>query len=253
MDVRPLRHKKADGTLWVRPPDVETEIRATLELATTELVAKAIKLRLETIVYWIRETGTDKKVRNKLSEILLARCQPNIRSHVGRLPNSDEAVDEVTTTMFTAILDLEKTGGDVYEAIFWKKLKTTSTDVARAHLTRNRRNPMPRELTEDFGEVANGEDDLGRSAPDSPLEAVLKAGDEQAYKEGKRLARIAIGLLKPEVQQAYLLREEGWAIESKESDEETISKALHRTPRTIRNWLREAEDAVRRRLGGGHD
>lgn len=253
MVVRPLKHRKADGTVWVRPPEVASEIRATLGLSTTDLVAKAPKLRPETLVYWIRETGTDKKTRSRLSEVLLTLCQPNIRSHVGKLPNVNDAVDEVTGTMFAAILDLEKTAGELYEAIFWKKLKTTSTDVARAHLSRNRRNRLQRELSDDFGEVADGEDDLGRKAPDPPLEALLKAGNEEAYRTAQRLARIELGQLKAEVQQAYLLRESGWAIESNDPNEETISKVLRKTPRTIRNWLREAERAIRTRLGGGHD
>jgi len=49
----------------------------------------------------------------------------------------------------------------------------------------------------------------------------------------------------------FVLRHyEGWPIEDKDPSVPTISRHFQRTPRTIRNWMREAENVLAAWRGG---
>ncbi len=59
------------------------------------------------------------------------------------------------------------------------------------------------------------------------------------------LYREALALLDEPMRTAFVLRHyEGWPIEDRDETVPTISRYFNKTPRTIRNWMTTAEQAL---------
>lgn len=227
--VQPLTGRNAEGHPYERLPTVQREIEAMLGLESEVLFAAADNLRDETLVYLIRERrrARDWSVASTLSEMLVDRCRLVLLSTLGKLPQDirDEAIRTVVEQLFTRIVALDDARGDFCQVRFGLALKRLGTSEFKKCVLR-----IARQRVLD----ADGPD--SRNAPFDPYQWPEHAVDftdalnglKQIKDERHRMAFVL-----------HTMHE--MPIESEDPKAATISRHFEKSPRTINNWLTQAE------------
>ena len=154
---------------------------------------------------------------------LAKRINPN-RPNGGR-----DALVNVRSGMFVAILDPKSADGLGYENAFYEKLRQRLIDELRRDDKRRQRYEP---LAED-GEGALIEPEDRQTL--NPEEAAIMSGAIQSLPDKKR--------------KAFLLRRAGFEYFSENADMPTIASMLGRSDKTVRKWVAEAETLIRQKLG----
>lgn len=249
MYIRPLTHRNKDGEVYERTDEVNGQIRAALALEPELMLERArIRsyeasdyLREECLIYLIREylrRGVV-SIAKRLSEILYRRCAKSVNERLRSLGPQyiDDAFNEVMKEMFERINDLENDRGDYFQVRFWVALKGLAIKTFGRYVKRIEREKREQTWAQ-IGTVPGNED--GENEAPDPLanaeEPIVSVGDLPVLKEGL----YAIKDFRHRI--AFVLRYFGGIqTESKNPDEPTISKFFETTPRTVRNWLKQAE------------
>ena len=253
-DLQPLTHRKETGQLLQREPEVEDQIRSVLVLPSNELLERARiadrqeagYLQEETLVCLIRahHSAGDKAMTNALSDILIRRCARFIYGKFRKLgmEDVDEGYDTVVAHVFGQILDTKRDRGDFLQVRFWLALDRIVISVFRSYISRSKADQemlIPLSDEEDDENAQRSESISSSEIPDS-----APSLDQAA------IVADALCALDEPYRTAIILRyKEEWQIESNDPNELTLSKYFQKTPRTIRNWLREAEKALEKWRG----
>lgn len=254
-NLRPLTHLNGKtGLPFTRDPDVKRQIVEALVLAPDALRERVLVrersnpqfLREECLVYLIREYAPDGKMRrmaSDISEALLSRIEGYLASQLRRLgvEHAEEAGDEVIVKLFARITDQGSDLGDFAQVNFWSFLAAKISDAYRKHLTQ-----LNRERSTAAPSWVHGMEMVGD----------MEAGEQKEDREPVRASGIDSELLNEELLSnlgephltAMKLNLAGWPIESKKPGEPTISGFFGKTPRTINNWLRAAEETLRQAM-----
>ena len=256
--IRPLTHLNQDGEVYERTEEVNGQIRAALALETGPMLKRArIRshkasgyLREECLIYLIREylqRGAE-RIAKRLSEILYRRCAKSVNERLRALgpQHVDDAFNDVMKGMYERINDLENDRGDYFQVRFWVALKALAVKTFGRYVKRLEREKTNEQASTRLGVIPGTEGDENER-PD-PLGAVedptIPVEDLPELKEGLN----AIKDLRH--RSAFVLRYFGsMQTESEDPDEPTISKYFEKTPRTIRNWLKQAEKDLERWRG----
>lgn len=254
--LRPLtRPNGATGQPFKRDPGVEAQISEALLLDPSLLRARAkIRdrgnpgfLQEECLVYLVREYSRDATMRHLGSDIageLLTRIEGYLGRELRRLgpEHYEEASDEVVATLFGKITDQGSDVGDFAQVSFWTFLAAKVSDAYRKHL---------RLLKKEQAQVApawvHGSEPPGEG--DGQGEGYQKEPAAGPSLERAVLTEELLGTLTGHHLTAMKLHLAGWPIESKHETEATISRYFGRTPRTINNWLREAQRILKEAYG----
>ncbi len=251
MTLRPLTKRNGAGDPYTRDEAVETQIRLALLIAPAARLDRARiqdrrapeYLQEEALVYLIQDAFASDQgwLFEDLWTVLLHRCGSVLYGKFRALGTEDakDAYADAIEQLLLAIIDLEHDRGSFYQVKFWDGLTKLAVSVFRRHWKASRRiDPMSSLLGDDSGpdegddeEPAEDRNILGHTRYLSPPDHVLIVD--------------ALAHIPPHCRDAFVLRHyHNWQIESKDSAEPTISEALDKTPRTIRNWLKTAEEAV---------
>lgn len=249
MYIRPLTHRNNDGEVYERTDEVIGQIRAALALEPEPMLKRALirsyeapgYLREECLIYLVREylRKGAASIAKRLSEILCRRCAKSVNERLRALGSRyvDDAFNDVLKEMFERINDLENDRGDYFQVRFWVALKGLTIRTFGRYVKKIEREKREQKWIRIGADPASGsgEDD----APDplaSAEEPMLPVGDTPVLKEGLN----AIKDFRHRT--AFALRcFGGIQTESKDPEEPTISNFFETTPRTIRNWLKQAE------------
>jgi hypothetical protein len=252
--LRPLtRTNGATGRPFERDAAVERQIGEALALEPEALVARAHVrdrcderfLREECLVYLIREYSRDATERGQarwlasdLSGELLLRMEGYLGSELRRLgpDHFEEAGDEVVANVFGKITDQQSDIADFAQVSFWTFLAAKVSDAYRKHLTQLKKEQSQVAPAWVHGSEPAG--DLELSGSHGDLEPEPATGPEI---DAGLLSEELLGRLTGHHLVAMKLHLAGWPIESKNDSEPTISRYFGKTPRTINNWLREAQ------------
>lgn len=251
MHVQPLTRKNSDGVIYERTEEVEQQISAALAMKPGSLIERARlrdykaagHLREECLVYMIREYLQRGKiwVVKRISEILIGRCAKFVNKKLQALgpQEVDDAFNTVFKKLFDHISNLDSDRGDFLQVRFWPVLARLTTSTFSEYLEELNTARSKVSLSSLPGYESELADDESRT--------VTSAGDEQETSisvEDLVLSREALRVIKnPYHRAAFVLHfYSDWKIESKDADEPTISKHFQKTPRTINNWLRAAEE-----------
>lgn len=240
MRPKPLIRKNRKGELYLRLPEVEDQIAIALQLDVTDLLKRAaisdFKLegffQEECLVYMIRHyyLAENHKAVSKLFELLMSRCIGFVYERLLTLgeDKKDEAYNEVIKHLVDNILEFETGKGDYFQVRFWVGLKR----LAISEFGRQLEIIKEDQLIVSLDNMCNEEDrGLLQDMPDPSLS-----------QEELILCKDAIGKLKEPHRTAFFLRHyHGWPIESIDTDCESISSYYDVDPRTVRNWLSQAE------------
>lgn len=234
--VRPLTKCKTDGTRYVRPQAIETEIEVALQEDPATLRERFLvtdkaspdHLSSECLVHLIRDAlrRRDDERLNRVLPVLLGRCEAILRTKIANsLQGADQLREEVLSE-FSELLASDGTGErpddlDFYECRFNAAFRVLRIEAVRRELKRLERTAEP----------------LG------PGEREAHAHGEDAFArlfESSR-TREAINALPPDELKALVLHHKyGYKVESTDPDEVTVATLCKCTGRTIRNRLSRA-------------
>lgn len=238
--------------MYTRPPEIEEAIREALELEWRELVSRA-EIRdaedpgfipPEVLIFLLRAAlaAGQRDAADTLGGILFGRVERLITNYAWRLVEEmDYRVEEVTgdllAELFTRLSDLQSDRADFAQVKFGMYLQRFCFENKR----KLKRQSGYDKRTRIIGET-DPETDIIFDIPDR--EPVCSQEDLETMREG-------LNDLPEQMRKAFVLRYyEGWQVESNKPEEVTISGYFKKTPRTIRNWLTEAERRLRERLEG---
>ncbi len=243
--LTPLTRRRPNGQTLRRSADVEAQIVAASALAPADLLERARLgsgepgyLKEEALVFFIRalHRAGDANSVNGLAEVLIRRCARQIAREANTLGAvATDAYGAVVQGLFQTILDPESDRGDFFQCRFWLALKRLIISTLRPYFASVRWED--RHLAEPPGDPDN---------EDEPLDISEWVPDTGVTPEGWALLEDALSGMPAPARAAFILhRAYGLPIESNDPTELTVSTYFGKTSRTIRNWLRGAEEHLR--------
>ena len=246
-----LIHRTKEGVVLKRAPEVDAQIHDALVLPPSELVKRAELgsqdpwfLKDETVVYLIRafHKSGNKDITNQLSEVLIHRWTPFIYSKFNGLVDADDAFSAAIKILFTHILFRDDGRGDFLQVRFGLTLKRIVISVFRTQ----KANVDEEISTFNFSDLSNDEDE------EADWDESIAANE--ISNEDKILIEQAVNVLTGDHQTAFILRHKyDIQIESIDPNEPTLSKYFGKTPRTIRYWLKQADEILKKWQGENHE
>jgi RNA polymerase sigma factor (sigma-70 family) len=255
-----LTHHGGDGKVYTRTALVENQIREALSLER-EVLHERISIdpytapgfiKEECLVYLTRRFLRDGKheLASDVMNCLAKRIARRVHSQASETIHwslVDDCCQNVLMDIAQRLTDLDTDRDDFAQSRFGLWLERVVYKALRPFHT-VQKDTRAKQVEVEKIEQSNGNRHALQDEPLSPEQIV-----EQ--NETKRLrAQRAEGLLKnlePDVREAYRLRhEEGMEIENKDPNVMTISKRFQRSPRTIQNWLKRAEEKLQQLQGG---
>jgi DNA-directed RNA polymerase specialized sigma24 family protein len=250
VEPRPLTHYNKDGELYVRTDKVEQQIRDLSDVPTAELIANAQieeeddlrYIQVETLVYFIRERVRSGRAleASDLVDILINRCTKFIQGKLYKLgfDHMEQASQDVLGDLVKDIADTDSDRADFLEVRFWRALDVRATNAFSRYYRLVTRNTF---LSSAFNENSpNGDEPSEEDGLEGFASRRLSA-------EEWVLIRDALASIEEPYRTVFVqYHQDGWPIESKDPNKLTISRNANRTPRTIRNWLQKAEEALQK-------
>ena len=242
---KPLTRRNSEGELYARLPEVESQIEAALLLEGPSLLEKARInnkdskdfLKEECLVYMIRHYHAleEPKMVSDLFQVLLSRCTGSIQTHLASLDHrADDAFREVIVELTDQVLDLESDRGDYFQVRFGLGLKRLTI----SEFAKQKREKKKEEIAFSLDEQREG--------PDGE-ETAIEIQNESLSPESIAMCKEGLGVLTYPYNEVFILRHySGWPIDSTNPDKVTLSSRFKVTPRTIRNWLKEAEEILKK-------
>ena len=241
MTIRPLTRRRANGSPYQREEHVDVQIAAALALSPGDLVRRiAVRdvesdayLQEECLVYLIREhhRADHRELVDQLWRALLRRSAKHINGKLQSLGRDhvDDAFGDVVTELAEEILDLEDDRGDFLQVRFWFGVRRMIYSVFDHH---------SRQINQSQRDLSSDKTDVGVMS-ETTADPSISMEQRALYLDGLNAI--------PEPQRtAFSLRHfDGWQIATGDPDTPCISRYFDKTPRTIRNWLNEAEQALR--------
>jgi DNA-directed RNA polymerase specialized sigma24 family protein len=257
----PLTHRNTNGQVYQRDALVERQICWAVALDAAALRARADKsdltdpdfLKEECLVYLIRHyhRAGDRRRVNDLALALLQRCANPIYKYLGSLKAdaAKQGHDEVIEKLFGLILDLNSDKGDFLQVRFGAVLKKMAIRAFNQQIKARKRalNLVPLSALPGYEQ---DDDNSGerRVKQVGQNYVATAAADEEIIRQEMTLD--ALNHLQEPMRTAFLLRHyAGWPIEDQDPTVQTISRQFGKTPRTIRNWLEQAEAELERWRG----
>jgi DNA-directed RNA polymerase specialized sigma24 family protein len=258
-----LTRKRRNGQTLVRSAAVEAEIRSVLQLAAAEILRRATTepegsekyLSPECLVYLVRDAHrrNDEAMLWALWNVLAARASSFVESRLRTLggPYDDDGVDAVIHNMAIAIFDLEADRGDFFQVSFWTTIQRRTIDEFRRQVRLAKEDRKHTSFDALPGEEAHPPETDDEHDSEAIVDWASEShnaledlvGDELDVATTIRI-EIALSTLPERVRQAFVLHVEGWPIESSNPNDTTISTMLGRTPRQVRNYLKEAKERL---------
>lgn len=223
---------KETGEIYQRRPETAAQIIEFLSLAEAELFGKLRDLKSETLVFLYRENfHSNRKVSEKIWEIFGERILRIARRERVKFDNEadfEDFVGEIQFKLFDGIGNLQSDETDYAQVSFGEFVKGLILNELRKKYVVQRREKQTIWLDEDF----EAED-----RPQFQLFAQITDAEKILF------LRQAFGKLPQEIYEVcYLHYLEGFQIYSQDSQKITLAKIYGKSEKTIRNWLKKAEE-----------
>lgn len=237
------KKKKENGALYTRRDEVELHIAAVLKMDGNQILDFLENEQRdsenyifdETIVYLLRQPGTEQNFREILYTELTRRIWKLLKKFSSRF--SDYAAFEdfrqkIELAILKKIFNFGSDAADYAEVNFGDFVVKTAKVAWRGELVKIERE---KDLFYQNRETEDGEE--------SQIENTFRSSDAPA--DYTMTLREGLEKLPPNIRLVAELMLDGWQIESKHPEELTISKKLGVSSRTIRNWLVQAREILK--------
>ncbi len=282
--VKPLRKRRADGTLYRRRDAVEKELQELEKLTLPEVLNQArhgerqgvVSVSSEALVHILRcevrgvtTQGPGLGPIDGLLSILLQRCETMLRRRLYTFDGyeRDEICREVLDKVVDEIYDDEDLA-DYAEVNFNDWLAHNRDDACRKQQRKmarsDRLGDSVDEISEDEAQITQGHVDGEASQATTPddvyaltearekasLPPRIEAGEFSIDDQYRIAALVKRANFPPHVLDAFLLHHYwGMRIESKDPNKHTLVKYFGKSEKTIRLWLGRAEQAFAKLRG----
>lgn len=236
-DVKPLtKICKRTGEAFFRPDEVTNDIIRFLKLLNENAHIELSSFKCETLVYMYREKFyDDEEMTGKIWEILSEKVLKVLtakKEFFEEDADFDDFFGDIQLKLIKRISDLKSNSADFAQVNFYEYVKSLMLNEMRLQQKHYNRF-VPMETTNDDGEIIPFE--LPDNAISPEKELVLKR---------------AVAALPSSIKEVFVLYHfDGWKIHSNDPEEITISFLYGKSEKTIRNWIRQAEETVRDFLG----
>ena len=254
--IEPLTHRNTEGALYQRLAVVEDQIAGALPLDLDHLRERASLseqqdpgyLKEECLVYLIRHYRRmdEPHFVNALTEELLHRCARFIESQLRKLGDAatQDGYQDVVERLFGLILNLGSDQGDFLQVRFWTVLKRIVIQAFKQQLalrTNTQNTLLLSSLPGYDHDEARGNGWTGSAGGETS--ATVPSAESTVVQQD--LICDALSRIDEPSRSAFLLRHYfGWPVQDADPNVLTISRHFGKDPRTIRNWLKEAERAL---------
>ena len=281
--VRPLKKRRADRLLYRRRRKVEEELERLTELNLPDVLADArgggqrgkAAVSSEALVHLLRRearrgNGQGPGVDGLVS-VLMERSETMLRRHISCAFDElqrEEIIREVIDRMIDEIVD-PSDKADYAEVNFNDWLAHNRVDACRKQMRKTERmkriGDAIQDLAEDEVDIVLAGDGKGPASPKptpeaayaldearekAPLPAQIEAGEFTSEDRYRIAAAVRGANLHESVRDAFLLHQYlGVPIDSKDPEKHTLVKHFGKSEKTIRNWLRRAEEAFAKLRG----
>jgi RNA polymerase sigma factor (sigma-70 family) len=258
--IDPLTHRDANGKTYRRSREVESQIVEALSLEQSALRERvAVErhttpgyLKEECIVYLIRRflRNHEFDLPNHLMNCLATRIARRVHSHVLKSLHwslVDDCSQDVMVAVTRLIIDLTSDRDDFAQVKFGPWLQRVTFNALRPYL-RSQKQERASEVDAEELEKSNGKKHPLKDGALLPDELVIRA---ESHLLREKAAQKLLAKLNPEEREAYLMRHrDGMEIENQDPHVMTISKHFGRSSKTIRKWLKGAEEKLQELQGG---
>jgi hypothetical protein len=261
VEIQPLTRRNKAGEVYQRSPEVTRQIGEALALTPARLIERAWLrdphvpdyLQEECLVCLIREYHRrgQGNVVDDLIPLLVERCAKRVNDHLQALGPRvvDRAFTDVFDALFDLITDLGSDRGDFLQVRFWVVLDRLRIGTFNRYKDELNQAKQVVPLSSLAGYADEPEDDVGESprvrSSTTSADAVYAVPVDQGL-----LVREALRAIGEPYRTAFVLAYyDDWPIEAKDPSVPSISRYFRRTPRTIRNWLDKAIEALGRWRG----
>lgn len=242
--IRPLTKRKNSGDLYARLPKTEAQITKLLNADRDKILQMAKNadhksndyLLNETIVYFLREATkqNDQQLIETLYSVLNLRIIKTLLKFRNKLNNPadfDELIQETELKIITKVFDTETNRADFAEVLFTDFVLSEAKMIwiklfKKIHKDNDYLIYVSKESSDDRNNYQNDYE------------------SNETSNEDILILQESIKKLPSDTQQIISLLNDGFKIESKKTDEITISKILGITSRTIRNRLTDAREKL---------
>ena len=237
------RTRRDDGAAYHREPSVEAEIRGLCALKPRMRQASLVRggegrVKEETLVWAIRECVRegDTETAWKLAELLTERVSGHISRQLGKwrlgAEDAEDCTRDLFARLFDALFDIEPSG-EFWEVRFWVCL-----DRRLWNLVERRQGALDVQLRE--AEAPEGSE----SGETESLLARLTDPNPGPEALAERASALAV-LTETERLAVYMKYVEGLPEESDDPERVTAARILGVTGRSVRNYLRRAEEKLK--------
>lgn len=248
----PLTRRSLNNEIYKRSPEVEAQILEALQLEESLLLDRvgisdfqaSGYLKEEGVIYLIRRFKAEGKSElvNDLLNRFAQRIKLPIHKQISKIIHREyveDACQDVLIEAIQKITDLSSDKADFAQVRFKLWLDKVTLNTLRPHF----KNQTQDRCSESDIEV----NESRQSVLPSTEEALI---DLETHKLLLKMAYRLLDDLSEKERAAFLLRNfVGWEIENQDPSIMTISRYFDRSPRTISNWLRAAEDKLQRARG----
>lgn len=242
----PLTCNAKDGKLYVRHADVQEEMRKALAAEATSWALECLKS--ETLVHLIRSLRWRDEMANVLGRLfdqLGRRVAVIVGDYSKGFPQSvrKEIIEHVSHKVLVLVLAEAPTRKSEFLEIEFKRVVKGLT---LNEVEKRTQQPRPHQFTPIADDPENAGDRSSELADEGP------GPEEIARKrEACQLIRTNINsITNPRHREAVILHYfEGWPITDQDPTIPTLSNHFGVSDRQIRNWMRKAEDEIRKAIG----
>ena len=263
-EIESLTQKTNSGDQYQRNPKVEDQIKWALTLSQDTLTHLLNEtqpddrayLKEETLVYLIRTYYKlhQREMIEVLWEALYKRCTKMIRSKIPRYDErSEQAEQEVQAKLFEQIVHPEGQQGDFLQIRFWSGFRALVITISRTLIIDLQKG----QLLDPLSSLPGQELEQAEEEPEEQDQLIAKTifglsreiPTEIQVEINEVLKRLPALVRKAFILHYYL----GFPIEPGNPDETTVGMLLGKSPRTIFNWLSEAEKILIQWRGEIHE
>jgi hypothetical protein len=280
--VQPLRRKRADGTLYRRRKKVEEELERVTQLTLQDVLAAGragqrgkAGVSSEALVHLLRREARGGNAQglgvDGLVSVLIERTESMLRSHISWAFDElqrEEILREVVDRVIDEIVD-PSDKADYAEVNFNDWLMHNRIDACRKQTRRAERAEQIGDALQNLAEneadivlVGDGQEAaspkpspeaayaLAEARATAPLPAQIEAGEFTAEDRYRIASAVRAANLDERVRDAFLLHQYlDVPIDSQDPEKHTLVKHFGMSEKTIRNWLRRAEEAFAKLRG----